>query len=307
MNELKSVLLRSWQSHFWTNTATTGVLTLSFSLILGILLFTTNLGRFLAVWGDEIQITVYLKDTVSAEQLGAIKRGFQSERAIEGFQYINKEAAQASFEKSLSSYGPDFLRAIQGDNENPFPASYLIKIAKEKKTPELIAGLAQEFSKWGGVEDVSFGQEWLKNYAVLLKIVRLMAMVFTTIILIGCVFTVSNAVQASLTVRREEIEILELVGATQKTIRRPFIVEGAFQGILAAAVSLFLLAIAYKLIYQSLDSVLGAATTLSTLSFFPFYLVVFVLVLGAAIGAAGSYVCVARLNTGWAAVHEGHS
>jgi cell division transport system permease protein len=304
VTEIGAILRRSWQSHFWINLATTGVLTLSFSLILGTLLFTSNLGRFLSVWGDEIQITIYLKDTITPEEKASIQKGLSAEVSIESVQYIDKSTAQDSFEQSLSNYGPDFLKAIKSEGENPFPASFLVGIKKTLKTPEKIESLAGQFGQWAGVEDVSYGQEWLKNYATVVRVAKTVSLIVSIILLIGCMFTVSNSVQASLFSRREEIEILELVGATSKKIRWPFIVEGAFQGLVATVASVVLLGVSYQVVYNALEKVLGAATTLATLSFLSFGTVILVTLLGSVIGAAGSYLCVSRINSGWAASQE---
>jgi cell division transport system permease protein len=304
VTEIGAILRRSWQSHFWINLATTGVLTMSFSLILGALLFTSNLGRFLSVWGDEIQITIYLKDEITPEARASIQKGLAAEESIEDIQYIDKAMAQTSFEQSLSSYGPDFLKAIKSEGENPFPASFLVGIKKSMKTPEKIESLAKQFGQWAGVEDVSYGQEWLRNYATVVKVAKSVAVIVSIILLIGCVFTVSNSVQASLFTRREEIEILELVGATAQKIRWPFLVEGAFQGLVATVASVGLLGVSYKVVYHALEGVLGAATTVATLSFLSFGAILLIVLSGSVIGAVGSYLCVSRLNSGWAASQE---
>src|SRR5690349_3978578 len=138
MSEITSILRRSWQSHFWTNLATTGILSLSFTLILGALLFTSNLSRIFSVWGDEIQITVYLKDDISFEQVKATEAGIKGFDGIESIQYIDKNTAASLFEKSLSSYGPNFLKSIKSEGENPFPASFQVKMSSLQKTPEKI-------------------------------------------------------------------------------------------------------------------------------------------------------------------------
>src|ERR1700733_9894881 len=101
MVEIAGVLRRSWQSHFWTNLATTGVLTLSFSLILGALLAITNLSRLFSVWGDEIQITVYLKDEITDQDKKSLEDNLKKIGGVESFSYLDKNGAAQSFEKSL--------------------------------------------------------------------------------------------------------------------------------------------------------------------------------------------------------------
>ena len=226
---------------------------------------------------------------------------------VEKVQYIDKDAAAASFEKSLSSYGPNFMKSLKEEKENPFPASYQVRIRKNEKTPEKIESLAQQFAKLPGVEDVSYGQEWLNNYATLLKVSKTLAVLFTLALLSACLFTVSNSIQASLFSRRDEIEILELVGATSKTIRRPFLIEGAFQGMVAILFSVVVLGVIYKASFQSLEKILGSSSVLSALEFLPPVVITLSIIVGIFIGALGSYICVARLNTGWAVLQEGAS
>lgn len=304
MGEIAGVLRRSWQSHFWTNLATTGVLTLSFSLILGALLFITNLSRLFTLWGEEIQITAYLKDEITADQKNDLEHFLKNKSGIESFSFVDKAQAAQSFEKSLSSYGPQFLKSLKTEGENPFPASYSLRVARENKSPENIESLAKEILKIPGVEDVSYGQEWIKNYTMLLSISRAIAGIFTVVLLLACLFTVSNSVQASLTTRRDEIEILELVGATSNTIRRPFLIEGAFQGGFAAFVSLCVLGIIFTVIHQSVEKVAGTAEILQSIQFLNWPIIVLAMALGLLFGALGSYLCVVRINTGWAANQE---
>jgi cell division transport system permease protein len=305
LSEILATLRRSWQSHFWTNLATTAILTLSFSLILGATLVTTNLSRLFSVWGDEIQITVYLRDGISDDDARTIKTTIENQSEVEKIQYIDKTSAATSFEKSLASYGPNFMKSLKDEKENPFPASYQVRVRKDEKTPEKIEALAQQFGKLPGVEDVSYGQEWLNNYAMLLKVSKTLALLFALALLSACLFTVSNAIQASLYSRRDEIEILELVGATAKSIRKPFLIEGAFQGFIAIVFSLLFLGVMYRASFQSLERTLGSSSVLSALNFLAPWVMTVSIVVGVAIGALGSYLCVARLNTGWAAAEEG--
>ena len=120
MTELQTVIKRSWQSHFWTNVATTAVLTLSFSLVFGAFLGTRNLSQILTVWGNEIQVTAYLKDDISTDQKVFLETLIRAESGFESVTYIDKDKAFQSFEKGLSSYGPKFMESISSAGENPF-------------------------------------------------------------------------------------------------------------------------------------------------------------------------------------------
>jgi cell division transport system permease protein len=304
IQEIIGVLRRSWQAHFWTNLATTCVLTLSFSLICGTLLLSTNITRLFAVWGNEVQVSVYLKDSITAPEKQSLEEALKHNSTIESFSFTDKDTAEKSFERSLSSYGSSFLNSLKNVGDNPFPASYVIKIKKEDKTPEFIQELAKNLGNFGGVEDVSYGQEWLKNYSALTKVFQSAVMIFTFVLLLACLFTVSNSVRASLTSRRDEIEILELVGATPTHIRRPFLIEGAFQGSVASGLAVLMLGVFYSVIHQTIEKVMGASEVASSMQFLSPVSLFFILTGGLFFGALGSYICVARMNTGWAANAE---
>src|ERR1035438_2094471 len=154
ISEISRIIWRSWRSHFWTSVATTTVLTLTFSLILGTLLFSTNLSRLLMVWGDEIQVTLYLRDDITAAQKNALESTIQSDPSVASFKYVNKQEAAKSFQKSLSQLGLT-------EKENPFPASFQVALSHQNKSPEKVAELAQSLGHFAGVEDVSYGQEWI--------------------------------------------------------------------------------------------------------------------------------------------------
>ena len=262
------------------------------------------LGQVLSLWGEQIQVTVYLQDGIDPNDRTSIEKLVREEPGFESVEYIDKEKAFKSFEKGLSSYGPKFMESVSSAGDNPFPASYVVRLKKGFANSENIQNFAMKMQKVSGVEDVSFGQEWLKNYTTLMMVTRSVSFLIAFIILIGCVFTVSNSIQASLLARREEIEILELVGATATKIRTPFLIEGAFQGFVSTVFSLILLNAFYRLLTHTLESVMGASNLVEALSFLPLALLLGLCVFGTLVGAFGSYVCVARLNTGWSAAQN---
>ncbi|MBK9293456.1 MAG: ABC transporter permease [Oligoflexia bacterium] len=307
LNLIFSTLKRSWISQFWMNLSTFAVLSLSLGLIYGTVLFSHNTSRLFSVWGEEIQITVYLTDNISESQIEQIKKKLESSEYIVRHDFIDKVQAAKLFEKSLKNYGPQFLSSLKSEVGSPFPASYQIQLKPEFNSPEKVSKIADEFSAMGGIEDVSYGQEWVGNYTNLMRIARVLGILFGIAIFVGCLFTVSNSIRASLASRREEVEILELIGATNNEIRAPFLIEGAFQGIISSVFAILILGGIYSYSFQFIDGVLGAQSADKVLTFFS-PLVIFLMVLfGGIIGAAGSYICVSKINTGWAAAEGARS
>lgn len=301
--ELMLSLKRSWQSHFLTNIATITVLTLCFCLVLGLILVNYNLGRALAVWGEDVQLTVYLNDEITSAQKTEIESKLRGDSRVESVKFVSKGEAAKTFQSNVKELGAGVLDAVMEDG-NPFPASFQVKLDPVSRTPEQIESVAETFIPVAGVEEVSFGREWIRNYSTLVKVFQAAAFFFTFVVVLACIFTISNSVRASLATRRNEIEILELVGATSKAIRRPFVLEGAAHSCFSMMLALFLLFICFQLSEQYLSQFLTSAQVLGSLSFFSFGVVLLFIGLSAVTGAAGSFICVARLNTGWAASVE---
>jgi len=299
--DYRKIIFRSWKHHFLTNLATTTVLSLSFMVMAGLWLGSHNVSHLMNRWGEDIQLTVYLKDSATSPQTQAIEAAIRAQNGIENVQFIDKQKASETFKQSLASYGPNFLKALSEEGESPFPASFFVTFQTEQRNSANVEAAAKSLLTVDGVEDVAYGEEWINNYHSLLRIVRIITWVMAIALLTGTLFTVSNAIRASLSARREEIEILELVGATESSIRTPFVVEGAFQGFLASAVALVLLGLGYAILAGVLRANTATAGAAQSLVFFPWYGLTLVLAAGAGVGAIGSYLCVAHLNTGWAA------
>jgi len=169
----------------------------------------------------------------------------------------------------------------------------------------LLKGLAEEVQKNKIVDDVSYGQGWIENWAGFLTSVQLLSAAAIALTIFLGLLVIGNSVRVSLSQRRDEIEIMELVGATSRWIRTPFIVEGAmlglFASVLSCAIGSTLQTVAFDYLKSSL-SFWSVLQELSPLSPTGWLLVTFI---GMCFGAFGAYVCVRNLNNGWSAAERG--
>ena len=282
--------------------ATLTVLASTLSVVAFVLMFSLNLKRVLASWGEGVQVSVYLKEETSDEQIAALKEKLSVLPETKSINFVAKEAATANFKSQMASYAPGLL----GDSEfaNPFPASYKLtlneKIESDKDVDKLEA-LAGVIGKMEGVEDVSYGQSWVRNYSSFVSALHYASAVMAAILLAGGIFVVGNSIRTSISARREEIQILELVGATSNMIRRPFVTEGLIMGAIASA---FALSLNLVLHYWQ-KSVMAKSLVLSRIvplvSFLDLFTVIAFLVIGAGLGALGAWLTVRKINDGWSA------
>jgi cell division transport system permease protein len=216
--------------------------------------------------------------------------------------YVPREIATENFKKQMASYAPNLL--ADADFSNPFPSSLRLTLdggVSNSVDVERLEKMAANIQKIKGVEDVSYGQSWVQNYSSFVSTLYASGGVMSVILLCGSLFVVGNSIRTSISARREEIEILELVGATSSMIRRPFVTEGFLMGGMAAIFALVFNGLLH--IWQT--SVMSSSVVLSRLvplmSFLNVATIVGFLLFGAALGALGAWLTVRRINDGWSA------
>jgi len=211
----------------------TAVFTISISMmIFGIfLILFLNLRLLHQNWAERVQITVYLRE--GADEGGLIEM-IRKEKEVAEVIYTSKEKALLEFEKEFGN-GKGLLNSI---GDNPLPASLDIVLKKEYRSSDFIEPLVRMIRSQRGVEEVHYGEEWVKDLTALLKGLKITGLILGSFLALGVTFIVSNTVRLTLYARQEEIEIMKLIGATRGFIRGPFLVEGAIQGMAGGLLSL---------------------------------------------------------------------
>jgi len=274
----------------WGGIASIGTIAVSFVIVGIFLIITGNLGALVAEWKEQFQVTVFLEDKITAEQLALVKKRIQSERAVKGMGYTSKEEALQSFKRELR--GKESL--LEGLGENPIPASLQLRIHEAYQTPEALRSLTVSLARLEGVDDVLYGQEWVDRLTGAIRLLRLLGLSVGLALGMASLLIVSNTIRLAVYARVEEIEIMRLVGATKMHIRAPFLLEGLIQGALGAGLALLLLFGAYRATLWQLQLTPGQIFGMGVGSFLDPRWAGAMLVAGASVGAFGSLISVHR-------------
>lgn len=304
MNSIIKSIQRSWTHHFGTQFSTLIVLAGAFSVIVCTMLISENLTRVLSSWGETVQVTAYLDESSDESVTSKIEAQLQKLSEVAKIEYVDRDMATVNFKEQMASYAPGLLS--DSDFANPFPASFRITLNDGAK-PEKLREVSETIRTFEGIEEVSYGQSWVANYSTFAKVISNFGQALVVLLLAGGLMIVGNSVRASVAVRREDVEILELVGATKSMIRTPFLVEGALIGFVAAALALALNFALYSFAAGVLSESLGFMRFTEVLSFTSLITVISVLALGAGVGLAGAYFAVRSLNDGWSASRRGRA
>jgi cell division transport system permease protein len=180
--------------------------------------------------GNE-EISVYLKDELSDAGMLEIDSAVAKLPGVESTRVVSKEDAAAEFERM---FGDNLLSAL---DENPLPRSLIVTVAPEFRNAAGFEKVGRPIELMRGVESVEFGREWLGKMDFVFFVILILEIVLGVLVGIAGVIIIANTVGMHAASRREAIEIMRLVGATERFIRRPFYLEGAFKGLLAGIIA----------------------------------------------------------------------
>lgn len=262
-------------------------LTIAF-LCLGVaLLVTTNLSEVADAWGRSARMTLFLRDGARANDVTELRLAVEGLPEVTSVEHLTASAARERF-LSESGDGTD-LSALPAD---AFPASLEIELAAGT-TPERVADIAARVAAFGAVEDVETYRGWFDRLAALLDAGRGIAIAIAFLVLCAVLFVVHGTIRLAVAGRRDEIEVMKLCGASDGFVRGPFVVEGAVQGLTSSLLAMTVLAIAFFVLRDHLDSTLAALAGIRTAFLSP-ALALGVLVAGTLTGAIGSALSLRR-------------
>ena len=262
-------------------------LTITFTmLLLGLFLwFHLNLSVLMGSLQSEIKILLYLRDGLSTAERVQIQERVQAEPGITEVRYISKEEALEDFKKSLE--GNELL--LRGLGENPLPASFELTVDRIYRSSQAMAKLEERMRKIKGIEEIQYGREWVESIEGWLRFFQMVTLGIGGLLAFAVITIIANSIQLTLSLRRDEVEILRLIGATRYFIGIPFVIEGALIGFLSSGLAVLLLVGLYELIEKNLFSLQGLLSVGSGLFFLPLPWMVGLLVGGTSLGCIGSY------------------
>jgi cell division transport system permease protein len=275
---------------FLINLITVGIISLSLLVLSTFFMVCLNLQTYLDKWKNQIQVSVYLADSNNPEDISLIQKKIVSFSQVKKISLITKEEALSFFKDSF----PGQKQALESLKNNPLPASIDIQLQDECRGPDEIKAFALQIKEIPGVEDVEYGQTWIEGYANFLKFMRSAALAVGVVILLATIFIISNTIKLTLFSRKDEIEIMKLVGATNFFIRIPFYLEGILQGLLGAFFSLIVLFFSYQLFSNWISQSSYFSLKFFKIFFLPLPYLLLITAVGMITGFLGSFFSLGR-------------
>ena len=269
----------------------TATIALALFVLGAFLLVTTNLDRLGAEWSRSAELSVYLTDDVTLDQRRAIEGALAPGDLIASREYVSKSNALLRFKQTFG----DLASTLDGLGDNPLPASIEVRLRPEVGASASVDALSTRLRGMPGVTDVRYDRQWLNRLLTVVGVIRGVGVALAAILTFAAALTVANVVRLGLYTRRDELEIMQLVGAPQAYIRGPFVMEGVLQGGLGALIALILLGVLFFALRARYLAPLASALSLTSLQFLPVGLCFLVVLGGMAVGCVGGLVA-ARLT-----------
>lgn len=232
----------AWQNvfnHFKQNILTSLltilVIAISISLpTIGYLLW-KNANQAAHRWSPTPNLTAYISKTFNAEQTNELIEKIKSLSEVEKVNYLSRDDAKEEF---ISWSG--FSSALDLLEENPLPAVAIIIPKPEAKKTEILHKLQSEIFKIDGIDDVKLDDSWFTRLTALTDMVKAIVWVIAIFMIIAVSLVIGNSIRLSIFARKQTIIVMQLIGATEGFILRPFLYSGMFIGFISALFSVVL-------------------------------------------------------------------
>lgn len=242
INEIKYILDESI-SMLWrrkaANLISVLIMGLSLLILIVFLMVTLNITSFIDKTSKETRMFVYLSEGRAESESRDIQLKLLSETGVEEVVFISREEAMEDFRETLGEEN-ELLEAL---DFNPLPDAYRLKLKEGFVRSGMMEAIAERVESWEGIEEVRFGKRWFEKGERLVRNFFIIDVVLGFIVFLSVVFVISNTVRLTISNSRETIDILKLVGATNKYIEIPFMIEGALQGVVSSLLAVGLLAV----------------------------------------------------------------
>lgn len=225
----------------WQSIPTLSVMTLALFVFLSLIVFNVLTNNAIVLLRDKIDISVYFQNTSTEDEILKLKRSLESLSEVKNVQYVSRDEALKLFQERHKD-DPTIGQALEVLSENPLSASLNIKANDPKDYPVIAAYLNAE-SLRSSVDQITYNQNQvvINRLASIVDTARRVGIALTVILSIIAVLVTLNTIILTIYSSRDEIGVMRLVGAGNRFIRGPYIVQGILYGVLAAVISLLLM------------------------------------------------------------------
>lgn len=280
-------MLREWRLH----TLSIFSLAVAFVCLGAALLVVTNLKGIEERWAHAGRVSVYLRDQASQAEIDTVRAALAKVPGVTTVRYVSSGQARSEFGIQEGAAKAD----VAGLPVEAFPASLEIEVRPDMTDAEL-SDMTGKLKMLPSVEDVETYQAWTERLSRLVRGGVAASALLALVVFASVLAVVGSTIRLALQRRKTEVEVLKLVGATDRFVKGPFLLEGSAQGAIGAISALALLAVLFMVVRGRLDSELVGLIGVEP-SFLPWHVALGMVVVGGFLGMTAAALGLRRLVT----------
>ena len=281
------------RQNMFVNVVTIGTISLALLIVSLFLLIFVNLESAAEIWSERVQVTVYFDKEPASKDQAVFREKISALPGVSRISYVSREEALKRFKIRLR--GQETL--LEGVRPEVLPTSFEITLKRTHRDTVSVENFVAALKRIPGITEIQYGEEWVRRFNSFLNFLRFLGALLGGFLVVAVVFIVSNTIKLTIYSRRDEIEVMSLVGATRFFIMAPFLLEGLIQGIIGSLLSVILLSGMYEGFLHNAGSFLTFNPAVSGLSFLPLEYIAGLLLAGALLGFIGSLTSLKRFIT----------
>jgi cell division transport system permease protein len=266
------------------------LISLSLAALGAFWLLSSNLGQAVDQFRERVKIVVYLKREPSTTDAAALVERVRRMPGVAAVRYIGKSEALGTLKQVL---GKD---AAVADSlpQNPLPASLEVTPTDEGATPEGGRALVTRLSALPETDEIGGGVDWIDRFAQGQRLLWLFGLGVGSVLAGAAILTVATATALVLHARREEMEIMRLVGAPEHVVRLPLLMQGMMQGLIGAVLAIWVLVGCYAIVGPRLEPLVAETLGIPRLTFLRPQNVISLMIAGTLLGGLGGWLARGR-------------
>ena len=238
------------------NIVTIVTIALSILIVSAFALFYINTSDLINAWKKGVRIMVYLKNGTADTDIPGLEKQLHKIDGVAKTRFISREEGLHQMKKQMKQHAS----LLENLRENPLPDTFEIHLVSTASSEKRVASISKQIQALQQVQEVEYGQRWLGRFTHVIKLFNLAGYGMGALFFMAAVFFVANTIRLVLYSRREEVEIMRLVGAEDRFIKAPFYIEGMIQGAMGGIIGIAALFLIFMIITSNFQKDLIVGT-----------------------------------------------
>jgi cell division transport system permease protein len=271
--------------------AAVGTVAVALCILAFFAIIVLNVQKLTRHWSEDVQVVAYIDALPDERVLQQWIADIRSLPEVAKVDFVSRDAALKRFKQRLG----DDADLLEGVDPDILPASFEITLQEDSRHHAGVSSVVSRLRQNSGLSDLRYGQEWLERFESFVSLLRLAGAILAGFLLFAALFIVANTIRLTLYARRDELQIMALVGATPIFIKSPFLLEGALQGALGGGLAVAGSYILFQLFLQQGLSSLLLASGVDRVTFLPWSWQLLLVAVGLLLGLVGSLLSLRKL------------